>query len=247
MSYIGWGGVRKSWEGDVPHYAHSGGASPLFPHEFQNDIIAIGDPFRVIVMPQAYSKMWHLVEMAKHEVGWLGTCDRVRNDFVIGDIFLLHQQVDEVETLITQDGLALLAREILDQENGTELWNRVRFWGHSHVHLAPNPSYQDDSQMQIFRESEHPFFVRAIMNKFGTMKFTIYLYREGFMVRDVPWSVKTDIDQNMKRELEREFKAKVRLKPKKHKSVVVIRASQENFGGDSNDVVADEIGGKFND
>ena len=93
---------------------------------------------RIIVSRQAYAQMNLSVEIAKEEVGWMGTVKRQENgDFLIEKCFLFSQKVHPTETEISNEGFSELSMELLDGvlEGDEANWdvNKLRFWGHSHV------------------------------------------------------------------------------------------------------------------
>jgi hypothetical protein len=110
---------------------------------------------------------------------------------------------------ILADGLAEFATELLSRPDGMEIVNRLCFWGHSHVNMGTSPSGQDESQMETFKESGHPFFIRGILNKAGRMEFTIFLYESGVKIVDPEWAIYEPVDASIRAGIEAEFKAKV--------------------------------------
>ena len=185
-------------------------ARAFFQHAFASRVELVKDMPRVLISRAAYNAMWHYVDIASQEIGWLGTCCRQGNDFLIEEVFLFKQEVSHVSTEITADGLAEMAQELISSRpDGVEVCNSLRFWGHSHVNMGTSPSGQDDSQMDVFQESRHSFFVRAILNKQGRMEFTIYLYESGVKIVDAEWQIHEPADQNLREGIEAEFKAKI--------------------------------------
>lgn len=86
------------------------------------------------------------VEIADKEVGWMGTVSRLENNcFLIEETFLLEQEgVSAVETEPSVEGCSKLADELLLRgEEGFDLINKMRFWGHYssvtwvRAHLVP--------------------------------------------------------------------------------------------------------------
>lgn len=198
----------KNWQ--KPYQFQLEKAKAFFQHVFASRVELVEDMPRVLISRAAYNAMWHYVDIASQEVGWLGTCLRQDKDFLIEEVFLFKQEVSSVSTEITADGLAEMAQELISSRpDGVEVCNNLRFWGHSHVNMGTSPSGQDDSQMDVFKESGHPFFVRAILNKQGRMEFTIYLYESGVKIVDAEWQIHEPADQNLRSGIEAEFKTKV--------------------------------------
>ncbi len=199
-------------------------ADPFVPHEFGRKVELMGGVPRVLVTRAAYSRMWHYVDIGDEEVGWLGTAERLPSgDFLIGEVFLLEQEVHATTTEISAEGVAALAEELItSRPDGVEMVSSIRFWGHSHVRMGTSPSGQDEFQMRLFRENECDWFVRGIFNKLGRAQFDIFLYKEGVIVRDAAWAIFEPVDTGERTQIEAEFSAKVR--PKKYS------ASEFGFG-----------------
>jgi len=178
-------------------------------HNFGSKIEIISGIPKIIISKVAYNKMWHYVDLANQEVSWLGTVVQQDNDYMIQDVFLLKQEVSGCQTVITENGLADFGEGILKLQNGVELYNNIRFWGHSHVHMGTGPSGQDDEQMVLFENSEHPFFIRGILNKCGRMEFTIYFYSSGIKISDAEWCIYDPVDSSIRETIEDEFNTKV--------------------------------------
>jgi len=168
----------------------------------------------VYVSRDAYSRMYHLVDIAHEEVGWLGTVKMTRlGNFVIEEVFLLEQEVTSAQTELSTEGQAKLVQHLIEtRSDGMDVANRLRFWGHSHVNMSTDPSYQDNRQMDELRDSGCPWFIRGILNKQGVMRFDIFFWDSGVKVIDAAWSIWDQIDDSMRAELETEFNDKVSRK-----------------------------------
>ncbi len=182
------------------------------PHYFDNKVEVIRQqPRAVFVTRQAYSDMWHFVDIADMEVGWLGTVRVLPSgSLLIEEVFLLKQEVSAAQTEISEEGIALLANDLIQsREDGVDVANRIRFWGHSHVNMGTSPSQQDEDQMKLFEDNECPWFIRGILNKLGRMEFDIFLFENGVVVRDVPWAVYETVDHTSRGRIQAEFTEKV--------------------------------------
>lgn len=142
---------------------------------------------QVVISADAISKMEIYVAECNEEVGWLGTAQKIKNVIFITDVYLFKQEVHATTTEITPEGLGEFAEELLKQEDGMEIWNNLKVWGHSHVNMSPTPSGQDDKQMEVFAESGQDWFIRIICNKAGTVRLDIFDYSIGVTYVDVPW------------------------------------------------------------
>ena len=147
----------------------------------------------------ALDKMKEYIRQSSLEIGWLGTAEKVGNKkYMITDVFLFKQEVHSTTTEITPEGLNEFAMELMQQDNGMDIWNNMRVWGHSHVNMSTSPSGQDDKQMETFLENENNFFIRIIGNKKGDFKIDIYDYEVGVLYENMKFDVIYDEDVRIK-------------------------------------------------
>lgn len=166
---------------------------------------------RITVSRLAYAQMNLYVEIAKEEVGWMGTVKRLENgDFLIEKCFLFSQKVHATETEISNEGFSELSMELLDgvvEDTDEADWdvNKLRFWGHSHVYMGTSPSMTDEQTMLndygtgrssntgqsrfCFEDSGYPWVIRGIFNKPGEALFSVFLFEEGYRFDNVEWTV----------------------------------------------------------
>mgnify|MGYP001580031306 CR=1 FL=1 len=188
-------------------------AYPFAQHAFggQVEFLSGGGVPTVFITREAYSRMWHYVDIADEEVGWFGTVRVTKyGNYLIEEVFLGEQEVSAAQTEISGDGLAQIGQNLIDtRPDGVEQASKLFFWGHSHVRMGTSPSGQDEKQMDEFRENGCPWFIRGILNKLGRMEFTIFLWEAGVKIVDVPWAIYEHVDESIRAGIEAEFKAKV--------------------------------------
>lgn len=183
------------------------------PHKAENKLTVMYRIPKILILPLAFEKMSQIVKQSDEEVGWLGAVERDLNgDFYIEDVFLFEQEVNSATCEITPEGLAKVADELLGREDGMELVNSIRLWGHSHVNMGCFASAQDETQMHVFEEGKPEFFIRLIANKNGEMKFTLMDYERQLRVDDVSWEVYHTMPTGIDKSIEEELKTKVRKK-----------------------------------
>jgi hypothetical protein len=154
---------------------------------------------RVGITSEALTKMQVYVAECSDEIGWLGTArmNKEARTVIIDDVYLFEQDVHGATTEITPEGLTDFATELLEKgEEGIEIWNNLKMWGHSHVNMGITPSGQDNSQMKTFKEGGHDWFIRLIANKKGEMKLDLYDYETGVTYLDLPWVEIMDEESN---------------------------------------------------
>jgi hypothetical protein len=167
----------------------------------------------IYVSPIANAKMQHYVDIVNDEVGWMGTVEELDSgDYYIEDVYLFDQEVNGATTEIGEDSLAKFATEMLKEPDGMEIMNKMRFWGHSHVNMATGPSGQDDSQMEVFSDCGHDFFIRGIFNKKGEVNWSVYHYSRGVIFHHLEWQLYTEESDELRDQIEDEIREKVKKK-----------------------------------
>ena len=141
----------------------------------------------VYVSEVALNKMFEYVNQCTFEIGWLGSVERFEDTFLVKDVYLITQESNAVTCELTTSGLEDFASELLLEENGVDLWNSIKLWGHSHVNMSVGGSGQDDKQMTEF--SENAWFLRVIANKKGEMEFVLYDFENNLLYENLPWEV----------------------------------------------------------
>ncbi|MBA3855983.1 MAG: hypothetical protein C0507_03645 [Cyanobacteria bacterium PR.3.49] len=164
--------------------------APLTPHDFYPRIKLIERKVPTIrIAPEAYKRMQLYVELARLEVGWLGTAERLESgDFYIEHVFLLTQNAGAAHAKISEEGQMDLYKHLI-QSGRREDTRRLFFWGHSHVRMETLPSPQDDATMVELQEQGNKWFIRGILNKLGRAQFDVYLYESNLQFIDVPWEI----------------------------------------------------------
>lgn len=152
---------------------------------------------KISININAMNKMKEYVRQSDLEIGWLGTSRRVGNVFYIDDVFLFRQEVHATTTEITTEGLNEFAMELLYEENGVEIWNNMKLWGHSHVNMTTSPSGQDDKQIEVFAENAEDFFIRIIANKGGDFRIDLYDFTTGVIYEKLPYEISYGADTDI--------------------------------------------------
>lgn len=161
----------------------------------------------VIISSDALVKMQLFCEGVNDEVGWLGTAYQKKNEIYIKDVFLFEQEVHSTTTEITPEGLAEFGTKLLEEEDGMNLWNNLKVWGHSHENMGVTPSHQDNKQMETFADGGHDWFIRIIANKKGELNVDLYCYTLGIIYNEIPWEEEvTDEEYNVQLQINNLYK-----------------------------------------
>jgi hypothetical protein len=186
------------------------------PHKFENKVSFISHNYRdclVLISPEAFAKIAHYVKIADEEVGWFGTVERYGNVFVIQDTMLFNQEVSSSTTEICEDDLGNFVTELMDTAEGMAFYEKMKYWGHSHHNMGTGPSGQDEQQALKFGgKGGHDWFLRGIHNKKGRCEFSLFLFDKNVRIDDLPWRIYFTEQNELKKQIEEEFKTKVKKK-----------------------------------
>lgn len=181
--------------------------------------------YELYILPEARNKMELYCDLSEGEIGWLAFVEKFdKQGFLITDCVLLKQEVNGATTEI--DPMALI-----------EFWNetpiekqcQIKMWGHSHVNMSTNPSGQDDSQMDYFKDG-NPWFIRLITNKKREYHIDIFDYENGLKIHMDQADLKTfnPHANDLRKTIEDEIKEKVT--EKKYKAATTYSAGKSYTG-----------------
>lgn len=186
----------------------------LKQHSFNTKITLNEREPQIILTDLAYDKHCCICSIAaartSDEVSWFGSVKREGHLFIIDDVFLIEQEVHCAETETTIKGLEDLYNELIQRPDGLDIVNRLMYWGHYHTFNSYNPSGQDERQLEEFKSSGYPFFIRGIACKGGNIKFDISIIESGLTFTDVPWIQANRVDRTLLDQMNSEFTDKVK-------------------------------------
>lgn len=146
-----------------------------FSANFDNSVNATKEEKpTVYISTIAYLKMMMYVRDTDTEIAWHGTVERnqKQNWYYIKDVFLYPQTIRATTVSTDQEKY----QEWLQNIEDDEVFNNIRFQGHSHVNMAVSPSGTDldmyDNFLQVLPKNDYYIFM--IMNKSGDITCLIY-------------------------------------------------------------------------
>ena len=140
---------------------------------------------RVFITTETIMKMECYIEQCDKEISWLGTVERNENDFIITDVMLLKQDVTSVTTEINEAALTTFGSTLI-KEGKQDLFNKFKFWGHSHVNMGVSPSNQDEETFADFYKNSD-YFIRMIGNKSGDMRVDLIDCNKNMKFTNLDW------------------------------------------------------------
>lgn len=160
--------------------------------------LADADKVSVIFENDAYKKMNALIKETSKEVGWYGTVERVDiKTFVIKDILVCPQTV--TTTTVTTDDT-----EFSEWQNALsdEVFNSMRFYGHSHVKMGVTPSGTDNVFQDDILQNVNDFYIFGIFNQYNASWFNIYDVANNILYEkdDIKYEYYVDPEQEWAKE-----------------------------------------------
>ena len=142
-----------------------------FEEEFKKAIPKNAPKPLVYMSSSTYLKMLQFVLQCDKEIAWHGTVDRKDNSFFIKDVFLYPQKITAVTVQTDDTKYTQWAEKLPD-----EVFNTMRFQGHSHVNMTTGPSGVDLTNWNEFLQNllDDDFYIFVIMNK--SQDLNIYIY-----------------------------------------------------------------------
>jgi hypothetical protein len=176
----------------------------------RKEISFIGEYPKVKISIKAYLKIKSLVSICDEEVGWLGIVKREDTIFLLSDIYIVKQEVQPTFVELDENALGELGDQLLQEEDGMEKYNNLRFWGHSHVDMNVLPSVVDDNQTLNFLKSVDDYFLMGIFNKRGNMYFSVIYKDKEITISDLDWEIYFPEEEEIYEEMKKEKEEKVK-------------------------------------
>ena len=85
--------------------------------------------------------------------------------------------------------MANIMQEVLERPDGDDVFNSIRFWGHSHGSGGTDPSQQDDQTMNTFEKFGADFFLRGIFNRVGGVSLSLFDWKNNVAFHKTPWKL----------------------------------------------------------
>ena len=124
---------------------------------------------KLTILPAAWDKIRALVDECDKEIAWHGIVTKVNNEYTISDILVFPQTVTGCTVTSDDTEYSLWLANQPD-----EIFNSLRFHGHSHVNMGVTPSGVDTSYQEDILRNLKDFYIFAIFNKKGDYWCAIY-------------------------------------------------------------------------
>lgn len=124
---------------------------------------------RLIIKNKAWLKMSALISECSKEIAWHGLVTKNKNTYTVEDIVIFPQTVTGATVTSDETEYSLWLAQQPD-----EIFNKIRFHGHSHVNMGVSPSGVDTEYQDNILKNLNDFYIFMIMNKKGDSWCAIY-------------------------------------------------------------------------
>lgn len=162
----------------------------------------------VYMLGNTYLKMLQYVLLSDNEIAWRGTVERKEHIFFIKDVFLYPQKVTGATVQEDPD-----EGQKWSDALPTEVYNTMRFQGHSHVNMGAFWSGTDkaDQNAHLQELLDDDYYIFAVMNKKQDILVEVYDLAQNviFEKEDVTFKVfldKKTLISSLKDEIEKYIK-----------------------------------------
>lgn len=159
---------------------HERSATGTVNMSYKLGTIKSDDKAHITVTEEAWGKIRQLVDQCDKEVGWHGTVERTsKNEFTIKDIFVFPQTVTAATVTSDETKYTMWLMEQPD-----DVFNSLRFHGHSHVNMGVSPSGVDTKYQDDILKNLNDFYIFGIFNKREDNYLIIYDVTNNIVYED---------------------------------------------------------------
>jgi hypothetical protein len=138
----------------------------------------------------AWRKMHALITKCDKEIAWHGVVHKEGRTYTITDVLLFPQTVTAATVTSDETEYSLW---LAQQPN--EVFNNLRFHGHSHVNMGVSPSGTDTQYQADMLKNLNDFYIFAIFNKSGKNWVNIYDVEDNIVYEDADIDVVIEEDE----------------------------------------------------
>ena len=144
---------------------------------------------KILFKAEAFIKQNALIATHDHEVCWYGLVDRIDDEtFIIEDILVHPQNVTSASVRINDEDILEWTASIPD-----EIYNKIKFSGHSHVKMNVFRSYQDEETEKGHAQQlpNGSYYIFVVANQFGRSDYRVYIKENDGLTKydDVEYDV----------------------------------------------------------
>lgn len=165
----------------------------------------------LVVEELAWNKMVALVDMCDKEIAWHGIVFKENNVYTVKDIVVFPQEVTGATVTSNETEYSMWLMQQPD-----DVFNNLRFHGHSHVNMATRPSGVDTSYQEDILKNLKDFYIFAILNKKGDHWLSIYDVEDNIAYEDKDITLvlpDTEVEEWAMEEIKTKVRAKQPSRP----------------------------------
>lgn len=133
----------------------------------------------LVIETLAWQKICALVDQCDKEVAWHGIVRKENNVYTVTDVLVFPQEVTGATVTSDETEYSLWLMQQPD-----EVFNNIRFHGHSHVNMGVSPSGVDTHYQDNILKNLKDFYIFAIFNKRGQNWVAIYDVADNIAYED---------------------------------------------------------------
>ena len=134
---------------------------------------------KLVILLKAWLKLQALVTECDKEIAWHGLVTKSENTYTIEDVIIFPQSVTGATVTSDDTEYSLWLAQQPD-----EIFNKIRFHGHSHVNMGVTPSGVDTAYQEDIVRNLQDFYIFSIFNKKGDNWCTIYDVEDNIVYGD---------------------------------------------------------------
>jgi hypothetical protein len=143
---------------------------------------ALYDPPRICIGLETLKTIFSFVRVARGEVNGMGIVEKIGNDFLISDVFILDQDASAAHAEIDPMALNRLVAERAD-------YDKLRFQWHSHVNMPAKFSGVDTATIANYAGYFGDFMISFVGNKRGEYSCRLDLFKPFYVGFEVPLTI----------------------------------------------------------
>jgi hypothetical protein len=137
-------------------------------------------PPRVFIELEALQTIKLFIDLLGCEINGFGLVERLGNDFIIKQVFILKQYVEGAHALTDPEALNQYVYELVKKDGNAEA---MKFQWHSHVDFSANFSPED---VDTIRGYLNDFMISLVMNQAGSYSCRLDLFKPFGLSLEVP-------------------------------------------------------------
>jgi hypothetical protein len=163
---------------------------------------ALLEPPRVCIGLEVIEKIHCFVQLAHGEINGMGMVEKIGNDFVITEAFILKQDAGAAHAEIDPMALNRLVSERED-------YGKLHFQWHSHVYMPARFSSIDTANIAGYAGYFGDFMISFVTNKRSEYSCRLDLFRPFYVGFEVPLTVIVPLQRDLLEECREDMRAKI--------------------------------------